>query len=259
MKQWDKALYESSVTIAKKLGVSQTTVVRTAVRLGYAGFPELQAAFRSLLEDRFSATKRIEEASNHQKGQTAEQRIARVFQQHRKNLEVTLRYLDPKEIVRAAELIWKAKRIFILGLRTSVALAHYLGFYLSMIRENVTILTSDYMALENIRTLTKRDVLVTFSFIRYYRHTIECSTLARDRGCRIIGMTDTVTAPLSQIANILFLAPVTSSHYSNSYIAAFAVIDVLLSIISGDNSRTALRALRFMEACFNKLQLFSRT
>jgi DNA-binding MurR/RpiR family transcriptional regulator len=256
--QWDKALYESSMTIAKKLGVGQSTVVRTAVRLGYAGFPELQAAFRSLLKDRFSTTTQIEQTSRLQRGQTAEQRIAQVFQQHRRNLDAALRDLDSKEVVRAADLIWKAKRVFVLGLRTSAALAHYLGFYLSMIRENVTILTSDYMLLENFRTLGKRDVLVTFSFIRYYRHTIEASMLARDQGCGIVGMTDTVTAPLSRIASILFLAPVASTHYNNSYVAAFAIIDILLSILSGNNSRAAMRALRSMEAGYDRLQMFPR-
>jgi DNA-binding MurR/RpiR family transcriptional regulator len=258
LNQWERALYESSMTIAKKLGVGQSTVVRTAVRLGYAGFPEIQAAFRALLEDRFSTTKRIEHTSNLQRGRTADQRIAQVFQQHRKNLDAALRDLDPREVVRAAELIWKADRVFVLGLRTSAALAHYLGFYLSMIRKNVTVLTSDYMLLENFRSLGQRDVVVAFSFIRYYRQTVEASRMARDQGCHIVGLTDTVTAPLSQIANILFLAPVASTHYNNSYVAVFAIIDILLSIISGNNSRAAVRALRLMEAGYDRLQMFPR-
>ncbi|MEW6267462.1 MAG: MurR/RpiR family transcriptional regulator [Thermodesulfobacteriota bacterium] len=256
LNNWEKALYESSITIAKKVGVSQSTVVRTVMRLGYSGFPEFQSALRVRLEDRFSTIKQIDQVSIRQKGQSLEQRIAQVFDQNRKNLDLALRDLDPEQTRKAAALIWKAKRVFVLGLRTGSTLAHYLGLHLSMIRPNVTIFSNDYMLLENLRTLGQGDVLVVFSFVRYSRKSIEAAMFAHKLGCNIIGITDVMSSPLSGLPHLLFLVPVTSLHYGNSYVAASAVVDVLLSLIVANNKKAAMKALQAMEEGFGKFQVF---
>ena len=256
LNNWEKALYESSITIAKKVGVSQSTVVRTVMRLGYSGFPEFQSVLRVRLEDRFSTIKQIDQVSIRQKGQSLEQRISQVFDQNRKNLDMALRDLDPEQTRKAADLIWKAKRVFVMGLRTSSTLANYLGFHLSMIRANVTIFSSEFMLLENLRTLGKGDILVVFSFVRYSRKTIEAAIFAHNLGCNIVGITDLMSCPLSGLPHILFLVPVTSMHYGNSYVAASAIVDVLLSLIVAYNKKAAMKALQSMEEGFGTFQVF---
>lgn len=256
LNNWEKALYESSITIAKKVCVSQSTVVRTVMRLGYSGFPEFQSALRTRLEDRFSTIKQIDQVSIKQKGQSLEQRISQVFDQNRRNLDRALRDLDPEQTRKAADLIWKGKRVFVLGLRTGSTLAHYLGLHLSMIRANVTIFSNDYMLLENLRTLGKGDVLVIFTFVRYSRKSIEAAIFAHNMGCNIVGITDLMSSPLSGLPHILFLVPVTSMHYGNSYVAASAIVDVLLSLIVVYNKKAAMKALQSMEEGFGAFQVF---
>ena len=259
MSNWETALYESSMVIAKKVGVSQSTVVRTVTNLGYKSFLEFQSELQQLLQEQFSSTKRIEQVSIDQEGQSVEQRISKVFLQHQKNLNMTLCHLESEQIMRAADLIWRGKRIFLLGLRTSSVLSQYFGLHLSMIRENVIILSSDYNLLENIRTVTKEDVLVVFSFTRYYRNTIEAAYFARDLKCTIIGVTDSIAAPLTGIADMVFHVPVISMHYSNSYVAVFALIDVLLNTIGTNNKVAARKALQFMEEGFERFNMFLKT
>jgi len=259
MSNWETALYESSMAIAKKVGVSQSTVVRTVTSLGHKSFLEFQSELRQLLQEQFSSTKRIDQVSIVQDGQSVEERIGQVFLQHQKNLELTLRHLESEQMMRVADLIWSGKRIFLLGLRTSSVLAQYFGIHLSMIRENVTILASDYNLLENIRTVTKEDVLVVFSFTRYCRNTIEAASFARDLQCTIIGVTDSVAAPLTGIADAIFYVPVISMHYSNSYVAVFALIDVLLNTIGTNNKTAARKSLQSMEEGFERFQVFLNT
>lgn len=253
---WETALYESSMMIAKKVGVSQSTVVRTVTSLGYKGFLKFQAELRSLLKDQFSSIKRINQVSVEQEGQSIKQKIDLVFQQHQKNLKMTLRYLKPEQLIKAAEKIWSGKKVCILGLRTSGVSANYLGVHLSMIRGNVTILSSDYGLWETTRTLNKDDVLIVFSFMRYCRNTIVAASLAHERGCTVIGITDTMSAPLTQISDIIFHVPVISMHYSNSYVAVFALIDVLLNTIGTTNREATMKALQSMEEGFEKFQVF---
>jgi len=119
-----------------------------------------------------------------------------------------------------------------------------------MIRDNVTILTSDYSLLENIQTLTPKDVLIVFSFSRYYRNAIDATKLARDRGCIIVGITDRIASSLTPLADLVFYVSITSMYFSNSYIAAFALIDVLLNIIGSNNKAETTKALKSMEEGF---------
>jgi DNA-binding MurR/RpiR family transcriptional regulator len=256
MDNWERALYESSLMIARKVGVSQSTVVRTVANLGYDSYPEFQAALRLILQDQISSINRIDQVSTEQKGQSLEQRIKKMFDQHQENLKTTLVHLDTEQLLKAARLIWKGKRIYILGLRTSGSLAHYFGLPLSMIRENVTILSSDYALIENIRTTGSGDVLIAFSFTRYYQDTIAAASLARERGCTIIGITDTIAAPLTRLGDIVFHVPVISMHYSNSYAAVVALIDILLNTIGTDNKIAVMKALKDMEEGFKKFHIF---
>jgi DNA-binding MurR/RpiR family transcriptional regulator len=256
MSNWNTTLYESSMMIAKQVGVSQSTVVRTVKKLGYKGFPEFQSELRRLLQHQFSSTKRIDQVSMEQEGQTIEQRIARVFYQHQKNLKNTLCQIDAEQMQKVAKLIWQKKRVFVLGLRTSGVLAHYFGIHLSMIRENVIILSSDYTLLEHIRTVTEDDVLVVFSFTRYCRDAIEAAYSAHDQKCTIVGVTDNIAAPLTSIADIVFHVPVISMHYSNSYVAVFALIDVLLNTIGITNKPATMKALQSMEEGFERFHTF---
>jgi len=90
MNNWDMALHESSVTIAKKIGVSQSTVARTVISLGYTGFPEFQGALQVLMQDRVSTIKRIELVSSIQEGQSTKQKVAQIFALQEENLQSTL-------------------------------------------------------------------------------------------------------------------------------------------------------------------------
>jgi DNA-binding MurR/RpiR family transcriptional regulator len=254
MNNWESALHESSVTVAKKTGISQSTVVRTVSSLGYAGFPEFQSALRALLQDRVSSIKRIEQASAIQEGQSIEEKITQIYSMQHDNLDIALHNLNIEQLEKAANAIWRGRRVIIVGLRTSAGLAHYLGLHLSMIRENVAIISSDYSLLENIQTSNNDDVLVVFSFSRYYRIPIDIAKLAKERGYTIVGITDLVAAPLTALADYCFHIPVTSMHFSSSYIAAFSLIDILLSIIGTNNKAEATKALAAMEDGFQKLR-----
>lgn len=256
---WESALYESSNTIAAKVGVSQPTVVRTVKSLGYEGFPQFQSQLQLLLQDRISTTKRMEQIANQYEGHDIAGKINKVYNQSIFNLSIIRDNLDARQIKEAADLIWKARKVAVLGFRTSAALAHYLGLPLSMIRKDITIISNDYAIIENMQQLNSQDVLIAFSFTRYYRRTIESTAFAKERGCQIIGITDTLTAPLAKIADLLFLVPTTSLYFSNSYVAVFALLDVLLSIISSENCGEVKDVLADLEESFDKSDTFFKS
>lgn len=254
MNNWEIVLRESSVSLAKRLHVSQSTVIRTIRGFGYAGFPDFQNELGKLLQEKMSTRKRIEEVSVSQKGKNIEEIISNIFELQKNNINMTKYNLDFDAVLQSASVIWAAQNVLILGLRTSAGLAHYLGLHLSMIRKNINIFWSDYSLIENIQTVNKRDVVIAFSFSRYYKTTIEAVELAKNRNCKIIGITDNVSSPLTALSDHIFYVPVTSMHFSSSYVSAFALIDVLLNTVGLTHKKEAACSLEAMEEGFRTLK-----
>ena len=254
MNNWDTVLHESSPAVAKKLGVSQSTVMRTVRGFGYAGFPDFQKELLGMFHERMSTIRRIEGISQSQKGKGLEETISSVFELQKKNIDIARYNINPETVKKCTDAIWSAENVMVLGLRTASGLSHYLGFHLSMIRKNVTIMSNEYSLLENIQQLGKKDVVIAFSFARYYRATITAVGLARKRKCKIIGITDEAASPLTPLADSIFFTPVASMHFSTSYIAAFLLIDVLLNAIGLAHKEHVSKTLTVLEEAFKSLK-----
>lgn len=253
---WEKASFESTMTIAAKLNVSQSTVIRMAINLGFSGFPDLQKKLQEYIENRISLVSRANTSIALTGEKNTEKMIRSVFQQHEKNLQQTLVQLDFDKVVEAADQLITAKRVYVLGMRTSVAGAHYLGFNLSMIRKDVIILSSDYILLENLRGLTAEDLLVVISFPRYTGSVVAATKIAYETKCAIIGITDEMTSPLVPLAGVSFIVPAKSTHFNVSYLSVIALIDVLLTMITAKNMDMVKGELEKIEDSIAKLNIF---
>ena len=61
---YDKAAFMTASRLGKAVGVSESTVVRFAVDLGYDGYPSMQKAMREMVLNRLTSVQRIEVANN---------------------------------------------------------------------------------------------------------------------------------------------------------------------------------------------------
>lgn len=115
-----------------------------------------------------------------------------------------------------------AKRIYILGVRSSSALASFLGFYFNLLFENGDACTyeqrqRDFRAGAPCRT---GDVLFGISFPRYSKRTLSAMKYARDRGARVIALTDSQLSPLARVADHVLLARSDMASFVDSLVAA---------------------------------------
>ena len=259
LENWEKAAYESATAIAHRLGLSQSTIIRTALALGFAGFPELQQELRQFIQYRVSSVNRLDNASETYSSQQGSQDfVARIFELMSDNLQTTYSRLQLEDIEQTVKLLTNADRIFLVGMRSTASVANYLGFNLAMIFKNVYIITDNYQLPEMARTFSAKDVLIAIAFPRYARQAVTTVQAASERSVKIIGITDTLSSPIVDCCDIKFLVSITSSHFNSSPIAAIALADVILSSISINAKQKVRKELQNLETEFERFDMFSR-
>jgi DNA-binding MurR/RpiR family transcriptional regulator len=122
---YDKAAFMTASKLGEKVGVSESTVVRFATEMGFKGYPELQKELQQMIKSKLTAVQRMEVSSNLIGEDNA---IKKVLNGDVELIRDTLESVSEVEFKKAVEIINKAKRIYILGVRSSAALASFLYF-----------------------------------------------------------------------------------------------------------------------------------
>ena len=138
MDSYDKAAFMTANKLGKTVGVSESTVVRFAVDLGFDGYPSMQKAMREMVLNRLTSVQRIEVASNRFGDQDV---VSMVLHSDMEKLRQTGESIDREAFKAAVNAIIKAKRVYILGVRSVAPLANFLGYYLNYMFNNVHVIS----------------------------------------------------------------------------------------------------------------------
>ena len=227
LENYDKAAFMTASRLGKAVSVSESTVVRFAVELGYDGYPSMQRALQEMIRNKLTSIQRIE-VSNDRLGTS--DMLATVLQTDMEKLRMTLDSLDRAAFERAVDKITSAKKIYILGLRSSTAIAEFLGFYFNLMFDNVVLLhtTSVSEIFEQALHIGKGDLFIGISFPRYSSRTVSTMQFALDQGADVMAITDSETSPLCQIAGTSLLAKSDMVSFVDSLVAPLSLTNALI-------------------------------
>ncbi|MDR7555497.1 MAG: MurR/RpiR family transcriptional regulator [Armatimonadota bacterium] len=255
LEHYDRAAFLTAAKLGRTVGVSESTVVRFATALGYGGYPELQGVLQEIVKSRLTTVDRVIGSADTLGSE--EDILTAVMQGDIENLRLTLRDLDRKAFHAAVSMLRGARRILVVGLRSSAALALFLGFNLDWILGNVKV--AGFVAQdvwEHLVHLGREDVVVGISFPRYTKATVQALAAARERRCKIIALTDSVVSPLSKYADVVLAARDTVPAYTDSFVAPLSIINALLAATSmADRARTT-RNLRRLEELWKEYGVY---
>lgn len=180
LEHYDQAAFMTASKLGKLTEVSESTVVRFAAELGYDGYPSMQKALQEMARSRLTSTQRIQAAESIY-GQDV---LSSVLQADIENLRQVALNENRRTFETAVNRIVNARHIYILGARSSTHLAGYLHFYMQMMFENVTLVQSTAAGeiFEQLFRCGEGDVMITLSFPRYSRDTINAARFAKSRG-----------------------------------------------------------------------------
>jgi len=227
----DKAAFMTASKLGQKVGVSESTVVRFALELGFEGYPEMRKALQEMIRNRLTSVQRIEVA----KTVIGERdTLAAILNSDMDNILRTQNALERKDFDAAVEALLDARHIYILGTRTSAALSMFMGFYFNLLFENVKVLYENTAGeiFEQILRIGPGDVFVGISYPRYSRRTVKAVRFARERGATVLALTDAQTSPIAEMADITLLARSDMVSFVDSLVAPLSLINALIVAVS---------------------------
>ena len=254
---YDKAAFMTANRLGKTVGVSESTVVRFAVELGYDGYPSMQKAMQDMVLNRLTSVQRIEVTNDRLGDQDV---VSMVLHADTEKLRQTGDLLDREAFRASVNAILKAKRIFVMGVRSAAPLASFLGYYLGYMFYDVNVITaaSSSEMFEKIVNVTAEDVVVAFSFPRYSTATINGAKFCRSVGAAVIGLTDSKLSPLAQHCDHLLLAKSDMVSLVDSLVAPMSVINALIVALASKRERELAKTFNALERVWEEYNVYEK-
>ncbi len=259
LNHYEMAAYMTAARVGERTGVSESTVVRFAMELGFSGYPAFQQHLRDDLKANLTAPERMKTSAFVLKPEddiwrsvlTADiERLKRAQEQH-----------NPAQFNQAVELISNAKRIFLLGIRSTAPLAIYLNFYLKQIFKNVVLIdtASGIEVLEQIIPIEAGDVLIAMSFPRYATTIHKALAFAKQAGATTVVMTDKRQTPFANYCDCMLIAPTDMVAMVDALAVPFSMVTALIVALAVKHQAELLQHLEKLEAIWEANKVYEKT
>lgn len=252
---YESAAFLTAAKVGAAVGVSESTVVRFAMVLGYSGYPEMQSALQDMVRNRLTTVDRLLGSAGDMG--TDEAVLHNVLLQDCENIRNTLHATDPAAFTEAVELILGARRVYVMGMRSASSLAMFMAFCLNWPLGNTQAMlygVEDW--LEQLANLGAEDLLIAISFPRYTRKTIDAAEFAHTRGARVLAITDSVMSPLARYATTVLTARSSIESFVDSFVAPLSLINALLTAVAQRAQVRTVTALERLEFEWRKYRVF---
>lgn len=253
---------DSITAVAAASGVSTPTVVRMARKLGFAGFPEMQAALRGELEATISGP-----IAKHDRVKDRWARAApdthilnRFAGQVEENLRRTLRQLSPATFDAVAALLSDRDRgVHIVGGRITRTLADYFFTHMQMIRAGVTLICANAGSWPHyLLDMRPGDVLVVFDVRRYQQEMLKLAGMARDRGAVVVLFTDQWGSPVARHAEHAFHVRIEAPSAWDSSVVTLFVVEALIAAVQDADWQETRSRMKLLDELFDRTRLFRK-
>ena len=254
---YDKAAFMTANKLGKTVGVSESTVVRFAVDLGFDGYPSMQKAMQEMVLNRLTSVQRIEVASGRFGDQDV---VSMVLHSDMEKLRQTGEALSREEFQAAVSAILKAKRVYILGVRSVEPLANFLGYYLNYMFNNVHIVSGfgTVEMFEKIVGVNSEDVVIAFSFPRYSSTTTKGVQYCRSAGATVIGITDSRLSPLGSNSDHVLIAKSDMVSLVDSLVAPLSVVNALIVAIAAKKEKELSQTFAALERIWDEYEVYEK-
>lgn len=175
-------------------------------------------------------------------------------------IRMTLDEIDREAFQSAVEAISNANRIYILGVRSSSALANFLGFYFSLIFDNVKLVNTNTVSeiFEQVLRVGKGDVFIGISFPRYSKRTLSAMKYSKDQGAQVIALTDSRLSPLARYADHVLVAKSDMASFVDSLVAPLSVLNALIVAVGMNRQQEIEGTFNKLESIWDEYQVYEK-
>lgn len=240
--------------LAEITGVSEATVVRFASFLGFSGYNEMQQQLAASIERRLNTVERL--AMSRDEYTETEKVIYDHFNEDIKNIQTTMEELNIDDFEQAANYILEAERIYIIANRSALSLGTFLQYYFNIIFDKSELVHTTESAFDHIHDVNEKDVVVGISYARYTKSTLDVVSYAKNKGAKIVALTDNLTSPITAYANISLFASSNMKSFLDSFVAPLSVINTLIAYIGNKQEEKTEERLKSFEQLWNRYDVF---
>ena len=254
---YDKAAFMTANKLGKTVGVSESTVVRFAMELGFSGYPQMQKAMQDMVMNRLTSVQRMEVANDRIGDQDV---LSMVIQSDIEKLRQTAETVSRDDFKAAVEAILSARRVYIMGTRSTSVLASFLGHYLRHMLDSVHVVTSSGASemFEQIIGVNSQDVVIAFSFPRYSTATFKGAQFCQKTGAKVIGVTDSLLSPLGRSSDHVLLCKSDMISLVDSLTAPFSIANALIVAIAARRERELQKTFSSLEKVWEEYQVYEK-
>jgi DNA-binding MurR/RpiR family transcriptional regulator len=254
----DESIFLNTGDLAKKVNISEATVVRLSKALGFKGFPEFQRELRLLFKNKLTTTSRLKKTVK--KTTNEGDVLIKVLQTDIHNIEETLKQIPVQEFKQFVKLIDSADRIVIIGLRSAYSLAIFLGIALEFLQKNVWVIQPGIGDMwDRFLGFKKRDLVIGISFPRYTKQTVEVLRFAKQKGMKTLAITDSAISPLAQYADYVLTAQYKMDSFVESFTAPLSLINAIVTALGVFSKKSTMKSLKELEAVWENQRVYYNT
>ncbi len=252
---YDKAVFLTAAKMGEVVNVSESTVVRFATCLGYKGYPEFQKALEEMVLNKLNSVQRMEVTY----GRISQTHVlSSVLQSDISKIKETMEQMDENTFEMAVEMMLKARKIYVVGIRSCAPLASFLAFYLNLMFEDVILLSTNNSSelFEQMIHINSEDVIVGISFPRYSMRTLKAMEFANSRSAKVISITDSVNSPMNLYSSCNLLAKSDMASIVDSLVAPLSVINALVVALCMRKQDDVVDTMEKLENLWDEYQFY---
>ncbi|MGM9614506.1 MAG: MurR/RpiR family transcriptional regulator [Oscillospiraceae bacterium] len=253
---YDKAAFMTAGKLGHTVGVSESTVVRFATELGYDGYPGMRKAMQEMVRGRLTSVQRIAVAKDMLDGSNV---LKYVMGSDIEKLHRTMEEVDRASFDDAVNAMENAQHLYIVGMRSSAALASFMAFYMNFLNENVRLIhdTTANEVYEQIMHIGPGDVYVGISYPRYSSSSLKAMKFAKSRGATVVALTDNPNSPFAAVADIRLYAKSDMVSFLDSLIAPMSLINALIVAVAARKQETLAQTFNYLEGLWSEYEVFT--
>ncbi len=257
IENYEKAAYMTAAKLGTLSGVSESTVVRFAIELGFEGYPEMQKALQELVRTKLTSVQRMEVTDTLIGNSDV---LDKVLTSDIDKIRQSLEEIDRSAFYTAVDRIAEAKNIYIIGVRSSSTLAGFLNYSFRMIFDNVKFIqtTSGSEMFEQIMRIGPGDVMIAISFPRYSKRIINAVEFAQAHGADVVALTDSAQSPIAAHADQLLTACSDMASFVDSLVAPLSIINAMIVAVGRKKKDELTVRLHDLEAIWDRYDVYDK-
>ena len=218
-------------SIASKLEVQPSTLIRFAKELGFAGFSDVQRIFRHrLIEGAADMRNQVYEKQSNRSPADLRAILDSSITALASSLEELRSSVSTDDLQRAVAMLQEAGHVYIAGLRRSRAIATYFAYGLTRSERNCSLLDfGGGMAAQQVANMGAGDVLVAIAFPPYSEPVVDVVVDGHLSGRQVLAITDSPQSPLARHANLAFFVDNAATGQFRPISGAIALVQTLVA------------------------------